>query len=352
MAYTALDGDPSTPAGLLAALPPAETRAGPSDLCRPPLDAGRQGCPTPPRRTVDRPVPRCDGIAATRGRTIDRWPVGPANPYLREPWRPPRRSIRGVPVVGGAAGTTRPVDDASKRSVEPDPEADVARAAAAPAADDHLDRRPDRRSSPPSSRSTAQQLVEGPRRSILAANRLAGARGIPRLLCRIPVARLPLGDPAARHRCAHRDEGLDRDHLPVLARQLCRAGQARRRLPRLPAEDQQPDGIAVANVRDRLHRARPRSLRHRAAGPRRRLLELPERAAAGHPGRVRHRRRRRGRSRLRALHDAQLRAPDHRRAAACRTRSSSSTTASRRACSGPSRAAPAAPRLPDRASSG
>ena len=54
----------------------------------------------------------------------------------------------------------------------------------------------------------------------------------------------------------------DRDHLPVVARELPRAGEARRRLPGLPAEDQQ-HGLAVANVRDRLHRADPRPLRDR-----------------------------------------------------------------------------------------
>ena len=60
------------------------------------------------------------------------------------------------------------------------------------------------------------------------------------------------------------DPGLDRDHLPVVARQLRRAGQARRRLPGLSPQDQQ-HGVAVADVRDRLHRARPRPVRDRAS---------------------------------------------------------------------------------------
>ena len=81
-------------------------------------------------------------------------------------------------------------------------------------------------------------------------------------------------------RAADQRQGLDRDPVPVVARQLRRAGQARRRLPGVPAQDQQ-HGVAVADVRDRLHRAHPRPLRDRAARPRGRLLELPERPAAG-----------------------------------------------------------------------
>ena len=38
VAYTALDGDPSTPAGLLAALAERRDRAGPGDLLRAALD--------------------------------------------------------------------------------------------------------------------------------------------------------------------------------------------------------------------------------------------------------------------------------------------------------------------------
>ena len=43
VAYSVLDGDPSTPAGLLAALPPVELVTGPCQLRGPPLDARRQG---------------------------------------------------------------------------------------------------------------------------------------------------------------------------------------------------------------------------------------------------------------------------------------------------------------------
>ena len=63
------------------------------------------------------------------------------------------------------------------------------------------------------------------------------------------------------------------------------------------------------------------------------LLELPRRAADRHPARVRHRTRRRGRARGRPVHDAQLRASDHRRPAAAAAPCSSCTTGSRRACS-------------------
>ena len=66
VAYTALDGDPSTPAGLLAALAGAELVAGRATLLRPPLDADRQGRPA--------------GSAATagsgRGTGDDRPPTG------------------------------------------------------------------------------------------------------------------------------------------------------------------------------------------------------------------------------------------------------------------------------------
>ena len=47
VAYTALDGDPSTPAGLLAALAGhVEIVPGRATLLRPALDAGRQGAST------------------------------------------------------------------------------------------------------------------------------------------------------------------------------------------------------------------------------------------------------------------------------------------------------------------
>ena len=55
-----------------------------------------------------------------------------------------------------------------------------------------------------------------------------------------------------------------RDHLHQLARELPRAGQARRHLPGVPAEDQL-DRVAQPDLRDRLHRAHPRHLRDRAS---------------------------------------------------------------------------------------
>ena len=93
-------------------------------------------------------------------------------------------------------------------------------------------------------------------------------------------------------------------------------------------------GLAVADIRDRVHRARPRPVRHRHPRPRGRLLELPERAAAGHPDRVRHRRRSWSwSSRSRCSRCATSGGGSSSRCR-CRTRSSSCTTASRRASSG------------------
>ena len=54
VAYTALDGDPSTAGGLLAALAERRDHPGPGDLLRPALDAGRQGRQPRPR---ERPGP-------------------------------------------------------------------------------------------------------------------------------------------------------------------------------------------------------------------------------------------------------------------------------------------------------
>ena len=218
---------------------------------------------------------------------------GTDGPYRRARWRRPRRSTRGPLSSVRVPATTRPVSGApDDRRGEPDSRGDVAVAPAAPAADDPVDRRPDRdhRGLRLSQRRRSSRRS---RRLILAANPAAGAGGVPGVLRGLPAARLSLGDPAARHGRARLDQGLHRDHLPVLAGQLRRAGQARRRLSRLPAEDQQPDRVAVADVRDGLHRARARPVRDRDPRPRRGLLELPQRAAAGHPGRLRDRRRRR-----------------------------------------------------------
>ena len=121
-----------------------------------------------------------------------------------------------------------------------------------------------------------------------------------------------------------------------MARQLPRAGQARRHLPRLPAQDQQP-GLAEPDVRDRVHRAHPRPVRDRGPRPRRRAS-----GASGRACRPRSRSSSRSAScvvvllAIGAADDAQLRPADHRRACRSRTGSSSSTTGSRRASSRPS----------------
>ena len=78
------------------------------------------------------------------------------------------------------------------------------------------------------------------------------------------------------------------DHLPVLAGQLRGAGEAGRPVSRLSPQDQQ-HGVAEQDLRDRVHRARPRRDRDRPARDPGRLLELPRRPAAGGPGRVRDR---------------------------------------------------------------
>ena len=66
----------------------------------------------------------------------------------------------------------------------------------------------------------------------------APAGRVPRVLPRLPAARPALGDPAAGAGDQHRRQGLDRDPVPVVARQLPRPGQAGRRVPGVPAQDQ------------------------------------------------------------------------------------------------------------------
>ena len=148
-----------------------------------------------------------------------------------------------------------------------------------------------------------------------------------------PLARLSLEAAPARDRLRDQPAQLGRDPVHLVVRQLRRAGQARRRLPRLPAQDEQR-GLAQPDVRDGLHRAHPRHLRDRDPRPRGRLLELPRRAAAGDPAGLHRRHRGRGHRRRRPVHDAQLRPADPRPAAAPADASSSSTSASRRASSG------------------
>ena len=96
-------------------------------------------------------------------------------------------------------------------------------------------------------------------------------------------------------------QGLDRDPVPLVAGQLPHPGEARRRVPGVPAADQQRR-LAEPDVRHRVHRADPRHLHDRDPRDRRRLLELPERAAARDPGGVRRRGGDRGAARGRAVH--------------------------------------------------
>ena len=67
----------------------------------------------------------------------------------------------------------------------------------------------------------------------------AGPAGVRGVLPRLPVARLSLEAAAARDRLRHQPAQLGRDHVHLVVRQLRRAGQARRRLSRLPAQDEQ-----------------------------------------------------------------------------------------------------------------
>ena len=160
-------------------------------------------------------------------------------------------------------------------------------ASAARPANDHLDRRPDLHHRP-----GPVAAPELPPRRAAGAHRqrkpVAAAARVRHLLRRLPAARLALGDPAAWR--GHRDQRsrLDRDHLHQLAGQLPGAGQARRRLSRLPAQGQQRH-LDQQDVRHDLHRARLRPLRDRAAGTRCGLLELPHGHVARGPAGLRDR---------------------------------------------------------------
>ena len=117
---------------------------------------------------------------------------------------------------------------------------------------------------------------------------VVAAGGGGHLLRRLPVARLPLGAAHPRHRLPAQDARRDRDHLHQLAGQLRGAGQAGRRLPRLPAARDRPGG-AQHELRHHLHRAHLRPLRHRPAGAHGRLLELPQQHARDRAHHLRHR---------------------------------------------------------------
>jgi predicted metal-dependent phosphoesterase TrpH len=102
----------------------------------------------------------------------------------------------------------------------------LARPAASPAPDDHLDGPADR---------AARAVRPGPSgfraREAAGADRpgepVAPARGVRRLLSRLPAPRLAVGVTRAPQRLPAQDPRRNRDHLPVLAGQLPRAGQAR-----------------------------------------------------------------------------------------------------------------------------
>ena len=253
VAYTALDGDPSTPAGLLAAL--AERR-----------DRARVGRPT--SSASGRRSPRAStGSAATAASSRSR----PATA------RPPRERRRhGQDHRPMADGTTAAVGSARwrphPRSIDADPARRRARSLDAARG----------RARPRSPRSRSAQRLRQPRtilsivvplaiiafflylnRERLAAGPGAHPPGQPgarparlhRVLPRLPVARLSLEAAPARDRLRHQPAQLGRDPVHLVVRQLRRAGQARRRLPRLPAQDEQR-GVAQPDLRDGLHRAR------------------------------------------------------------------------------------------------
>ena len=151
VAYTALDGDPSTPAGLLAALASCGDRAGPGHVRRPPVDADRQGGePAPGQRRILPGRHRMSGAGGPRR--------GSAGPSTDGCWDRARRTVRrdgGHPDPRPARRrcrartTARPIPTCRSSSrITTDAErrarcrADVARAPPAPAANDHLDRGP------------------------------------------------------------------------------------------------------------------------------------------------------------------------------------------------------------------
>ena len=216
------------------------------------LDAGRQARPARSAATAASTVRstarrRADRPAATGHQSLSD-ADGPPGP---ERHRPTRRSRR---TTGSTAGR----HETSSR-------ARPAVAAPARAAHDHLDRPapggarccfargPPRVPARPAARRSSPRPTRGgcwPRSaSTTSASRSAATAG--RLLLRGTGYPLKV-------------EGLDRDHLHQLAGQLRRAGQAGRRLSRVPAAHQHAR-LAQPDLRHRVHRARLRPLRDRAA---------------------------------------------------------------------------------------
>ena len=209
VAYTALEGDPSTPAGLLAALSNLELEIVPgraSFVVRlwTPLAKGRQ--PAPRQRS---------GTAVGPGVT-DRQD----HRSMAEPTDEPLRSeaMEATPAIDSAtrrpAGPNKPADPANSGRVRRAGRARrarrctaVARPASAPAAHDPVDRRAarDHQLLPVSQRRAPGRGPEPDPQGQPAA----GAAGVLRVLPRLPVAWLPLeaapgGAPTSRSRCAAR----------------------------------------------------------------------------------------------------------------------------------------------------
>ena len=240
VAYSALDGDPSTPEGLLAAL----TDRSSSSPAAPPMSCGPSR-PSPssssaPGATAGAAALRRAATRAHRDERASRARSQRPGPARRRPTRRPttpperrlvRRANAGLDVDGGAAGD---VNRAMSRR---------ARCRSAPACGSR------RRSSRSSCRwscivlcSWASTGIQARRAARPHRRREPGAR------CSSPFLVFYLGFPLRglrwamllrRHRLPDRGQRRDRDHLHLVAGQLPRARQARRLLPRVPAEDQQ-----------------------------------------------------------------------------------------------------------------
>ena len=228
-------------------LRPRSGRRSPSWSSGPAATAGSSRTPAPRARPTGRRGERSrwGGPSADGGRTGR---AGSVRGDGDQP-RPGRRP--GTPRAPSPPRGPRPLRRARRGGHR---RAGLALAPAAPAADDHLDPHPagHHRGVHRHQRRGARQ-GPGPHRGRQPGPR---RRRVRHLLPGLPAARLALEGPAARHRIHHRDQGLDRDHLPVVAGQLRGAGQAGRPVSRLSPQDQQ-HGLAEQDLRDRVHRARP-----------------------------------------------------------------------------------------------
>ena len=139
------------------------------------------------------------------------------------------------PACPARSGPPTPADDRRRPGDAADAAARVARRPAAPAADHRLD---PRSRWPPGLLRRAQRRLRQAREQRRQREQAAPAGRVPRVLPGLPPARPALGDPAQGRRVPRRGQGLDRDPVPVVDGQLPRPGQARRRVPRVPAQDQ------------------------------------------------------------------------------------------------------------------